>query len=66
MHFSYVSLFAFQISVPMLIHQDVSPRQCVEHLITKTKLKWSKDTFPFHLHQILSSLYPLQTLENSL
>jgi hypothetical protein len=30
------SEFAFQIYVPMLINKDVSPRKCVEHLITKT------------------------------
>jgi hypothetical protein len=36
MHFSHVSQFANQIHVFMLIHQDVSPRQRVEHLITKT------------------------------
>jgi hypothetical protein len=31
MHFSYVSQFAFQIPVLMLIQEDVSPKQCVEH-----------------------------------
>jgi hypothetical protein len=36
MHFFYVSQFALQIHVLMLIHQDVSERQCVVHLITKT------------------------------
>jgi hypothetical protein len=35
MHFSYVSQFAFQIPMLMLIQEDVSPKQCVEHLITK-------------------------------
>jgi hypothetical protein len=47
MHFSHVSQFAFKIYVLMLIHQDVSLRQCVEHLITKTKQKWLKGTFLF-------------------
>jgi hypothetical protein len=37
----------FQISVPMLIHQDVSSRQSVEHLITKQTRNGPKDTFPF-------------------
>jgi hypothetical protein len=35
MYFSYVSQFAFHIPVLMLIQEDVSPKQYVEHLITK-------------------------------
>jgi hypothetical protein len=42
MHFSHVSQFAIQIHVLTVTHQDVSPRQCVEHLITKTLKKRPK------------------------
>jgi hypothetical protein len=36
MHISYVSQFALQILMLMLIHQVASQRQCVVHLITET------------------------------
>jgi hypothetical protein len=36
MHISYVSHFALQIPMLMLIHQVVSQTQCVVHLITET------------------------------
>jgi hypothetical protein len=49
MHFSHVSQFAFQIFVPMLIHQDVSLRRYVEHLITKTNRNCPRAHFPFNL-----------------
>jgi hypothetical protein len=36
MHVSYVSQFALQIPMLMLIHKDVSQKQCDVPLITKT------------------------------
>jgi hypothetical protein len=34
----------------MLIYQDISLRQYIEHLITKTEYKWPKDICLFYQH----------------